>query len=151
MKTTNMQVKCTFCINESFKDLHALQQFQQAKNKICNIAKVNKCVCVHSQSLPILWNPMDLSPPGSSVHGIFQVRILELVSFPLHGIFPSQNRTHISCISCIGRWILYHCTSWESQSEYIVAYNSKIRRVDKYTLNSILTKNVEQTNARKVK
>ena len=136
-----MRVSKTYMLYSSFNKL---------KTKFATLLKsIN--VCVHSQSLPILWNPMDLSPPGSSVHGIFQVRILELVSFPLHGIFPSQNRTHISCISCIGRWILYHCTSWESQSEYIVAYNSKIRRVDKYTLNSILTKNVEQTNARKVK
>ena len=30
-----------------------------------------------SQSCPTLCNPMDCSPPGSSVHGIFQARILE--------------------------------------------------------------------------
>ena len=32
------------------------------------------------QSCPTLSNPMDCSPPGSSVHGIFQVRVLEWVA-----------------------------------------------------------------------
>ena len=31
-----------------------------------------------AQSCPTLSNPMDCSPPGSSVHGIFQARVLEL-------------------------------------------------------------------------
>ena len=30
-----------------------------------------------SQSCPTLHNPMDCSPPGSSIHGIFQARVLE--------------------------------------------------------------------------
>ena len=30
-----------------------------------------------AQSCPILSDPMDCSPPGSSVHGIFQARVLE--------------------------------------------------------------------------
>ena len=30
-----------------------------------------------AQSCPTLSNPMDWSPPGSSVHGIFQARVLE--------------------------------------------------------------------------
>ena len=33
-----------------------------------------------SQSCPTLCNPMDCSPPGSSVHGIFQARMLEQVA-----------------------------------------------------------------------
>ena len=35
-----------------------------------------------SQSCPILCKPMDCSLPGSSVHGIFQARILKWVAFP---------------------------------------------------------------------
>ena len=35
------------------------------------------CVCLVSQSCPTLDDPMDCSPPGSSVHGILQARILE--------------------------------------------------------------------------
>ena len=34
-------------------------------------------LCLVTQSRPILWDPMDSSPPGSSVHGILQARILE--------------------------------------------------------------------------
>ena len=30
-----------------------------------------------AQSCPTLFDPMDCSPPGSSVHGIFQARVLE--------------------------------------------------------------------------
>ena len=30
-----------------------------------------------TQSCPTLSDPMDCSPPGSSVHGIFQARVLE--------------------------------------------------------------------------
>ena len=33
-----------------------------------------------AQSCPTLYNPMDCSLPGSSVHGIFQARILEWVA-----------------------------------------------------------------------
>ena len=38
------------------------------------------CACMHAKSLlscPTLCNPMDHSPPDSSVHGILQARILE--------------------------------------------------------------------------
>ena len=40
-------------------------------------------LCVHAkplQSCPTLCNPMDCSPPGSSVPGIFQARILEWIA-----------------------------------------------------------------------
>ena len=33
-----------------------------------------------TQSCPTLYNPMDCSPPGSSVHGILQARVLEWVA-----------------------------------------------------------------------
>ena len=36
--------------------------------------------CVCAQSRPTLCNPVDCSPPGSSVHGIFQARILKWVA-----------------------------------------------------------------------
>ena len=37
---------------------------------------------VHAHSCPTLCNPMDYSPPGSSIHGILQARILEWVAMP---------------------------------------------------------------------
>ena len=59
-------------------------------------------------SVVSLCDPMDSSPPGSSVHGIFQARILEwdAISFSRRSSRP-RDRTHISCIV---RWIHYHCT-----------------------------------------
>ena len=53
---------------------------------------------------------MDYSPPGSSVSGIFQARILEWVALSFsRGSSQSRDRTQVSCVSCIGRRILYLC------------------------------------------
>ena len=40
------------------------------------------CICSVAQSCSTLCDPMDCSPPGSSVHGIFQARILEWTAIP---------------------------------------------------------------------
>ena len=60
-------------------------------------------------------NPMDCNPPGSSVCGIFQATILEWVAISYSGrsSWP-RNWTQVSCVSCIGRRILYHCAIWEA-------------------------------------
>ena len=39
-------------------------------------------VVLVTPSCPALWDPMDYRPPGSSVHGIFQARILDWVAIP---------------------------------------------------------------------
>ena len=58
---------------------------------------------------------VDGSPPDSSVCEIFQARILEWVVLSFsRGIFWPRDQTRVSCIPCIGRWILYHCTTWEA-------------------------------------
>ena len=41
-----------------------------------------------TQSCPTLCNPMDCSPPGSSVHGILQAKILEWVAIPFSRDLP---------------------------------------------------------------
>ena len=41
---------------------------------------VSMHTCVHAYLCLTLGNPMDCSSPGSSVHGIFQVRILEWIA-----------------------------------------------------------------------
>ena len=61
-----------------------------------------------AQSCPTLCNCMDCSQPGSTVHGIFQARILECFAiFSSWGLSQPRDRIHVSCVSCIGRWILY--------------------------------------------
>ena len=60
-----------------------------------------------------LW-PTDCSPPGSSVRGISQVKILEWVVIPFsRGSSWSRDWSHVSCI---GRQVLYHWSTREAQS-----------------------------------
>ena len=56
------------------------------------------CVCVIvTQVCPTLCNPMDCNPPGSSVNGILQARILEWVAFSRGSSWP-RDWTQVSCI-----------------------------------------------------
>ena len=53
-----------------------------------------------SQSGPTLCNPMDFSPPGSSVHGILQARILEWVAISFsRGSARPRDKTWVSYIA----------------------------------------------------
>ena len=56
-----------------------------------------------------LCDPMDCTLPESSIHGIFQARILEWVaiSFSKRSSRP-RDQTHVSYVSCIGKQVLYH-------------------------------------------
>ena len=61
------------------------------------------------QSCPTLCGPTDRSPPGSSVHGILQARILEWVVMPPPGDLPNPGIKPVSHAStCIGRQVLSH-------------------------------------------
>ena len=63
---------------------------------------------VRAMSCLTLCNPLDYSLPGFSVHGILQARILEWVAMPSsRGSSRPRDQIHVSCVSCIGRWILY--------------------------------------------
>ena len=74
-------------------------------------------LCVCTQWCPTLCNPMDCTPPGSSVHGIFQARILaqDAISYSRGSSWP-RDQTHVSCASFTGRPILYYCATWEVPS-----------------------------------
>ena len=63
------------------------------------------CVCARSR--PTLCKPMDCSPPGFSIHGIFQARILESVSISFSRETSwLRDQTRVSFVSCLGRRIL---------------------------------------------
>ena len=63
----------------------------------------------------VMSDPMDCSPPGSSVLGIFQARILEWVAISSsRGSSWPRDR---SCSSCIGTQILYRWASWDVHLE----------------------------------
>ena len=73
-----------------------------------NMKNTNICImCVQSvlvtQSCLTLCDPMDCSPPGFSLYGIFQAKILEWVAIPFsRGSSPPRDQTRVSCI--IGRF-----------------------------------------------
>ena len=78
---------------------------------------VTKCVCVCvcvcvcgmcSVKSPPLCGPMDCSPPGSSVHGIFQANILEWLPFLTPEYLPNPGIKPASLVSCTGSQVLYH-------------------------------------------
>ena len=53
-----------------------------------------------TQLCPTFFDPMDCSLPGSSVHGILQVRILEWVAISFsRGFYRPRNRMQVSCIA----------------------------------------------------
>ena len=98
-----------------------------------SIQCIHACMLSRFSHVQLFCNPINCSLPGSSVHGIFQARILERVAMPSsRGSLQLRDQTHTSCISCIGRWVLYHCTTWEVLHESTSL---------KYTLASAMSKN----------
>ena len=106
--------------------LAALNSTQLVKSRKTSVAQFHSdhawctqklwlsCVCACAKSLqlcPTLCVPIDCSPPGSSVHGILQARILEWVAisfskgtFPALGSNPnlSHCRQILYCLSYLG-------------------------------------------------
>ena len=83
-------------------------------------------ICVHAksfQSCLILCNPMNCSPPGSSVCEILQARILEWVAMPSSSAFPTQGSN--PCLLHLLHWqVGFFCfwffttgATWEAQQE----------------------------------
>ena len=101
----------------------------QDKKPFPFLQEVSSCLYMHAkllQSCPTLCDPMDCSLPGSSVHGVLQARILEWVIIPFsRGSSRPRDQTCVSCISCIGRWILYHCATWEAPILHLILAKSQ--------------------------
>ena len=77
-------------------------------------------VCLLAQSLQLclsLCDPVDWGPPGSSVHGLLQARILECLTFPSPGNLPGPGIKHESLRSpaFAGRFFTTSAT-WEVQN-----------------------------------
>ena len=67
-----------------------------------------------AQSHLTLCDRMDCNLSGSSVHGIFQARRWEQVAISYLGDLPNPQTWERTHVSCIGRQILYHWTTWEA-------------------------------------
>jgi len=77
-----------------------------------------------AQSYPTLSNPMDCSPPGSSIHGIFQERVLEwgAIAFSAQVVLvlknlPAKQETQETWVLSLG---------WEDPLEEGMATHSSI-------------------------
>ena len=93
-----------------------LTWLKRLESSVVSLFCLHLALCMLSHVQPF-WDPMDCSPPGSSVHGILQARTLELVAiFFSRGSSQPRDRTRVPCISCISRRILYHWTTWEARS-----------------------------------
>ena len=79
-----------------------------------------------AQSCPTLCDPVDCSPPGSSVHGILQARVLEwaAISFS-RGSSWSRDRTRVSGIAgrCFNLW-----ATREAQYKYALLFSLHFAR-----------------------
>ena len=73
-----------------------------------------------AQSCPTLCDPIDYSLPRSSIHGIFQARILEWVAISFsRGSSQPKDQTRVSCI--VGR----HFAIWATREGLIWKRNIK--------------------------
>ena len=71
-----------------------------------------------AQSLPTLFNPMDCSPPGSSIHGVFQARILEWVAISFSRLWMlAQWLTELIFCHSLGSFTLWMPLPWQESQE----------------------------------
>ena len=80
-----------------------------------------------TQSCLTLSDPMDCSLPGSSIHGIFQARVLEWVAIAF-SVTITRNRYYFSEIHPYITFLGYLCRIWFKA----VKYQAVIRNTDSY-------------------
>ena len=78
------------------------------------------CCCLVVKLCLTLCDPMDCSPPGSSVHGISQARIMGWVAISFSR--GSSRPRDPYCVLCIGRQLLYHWVTLEAIQLHYLLY-----------------------------
>ena len=82
---------------------------------------------------------MDCSLPGSSVHGIFQARILEWVAMPSsRGSSRIRDQSQVTCVSCIDKPVLYQFFTEQLGKPWFKIGKLKLRGHDLLSSNSDL-------------
>ena len=99
-------------------------------------------LCLVAQTCPTLCDPMDCSLPGSSVHRLFQARILEWVAISFsRRSFQPRDQTWVSCIT--GRFstteppgkpkaciMFMHLPCRDSIKQCLVFYSKEARKIN---------------------
>ena len=93
-------------------DKNVLGSFQEERRRPVPFRCCRLCCLVAK-----FCNPVDCSPPGSSVLGISKARILESISSS-KGSSPPRDRT---LVSCIGGRILQHRTSRKAPNLFLLS------------------------------
>ena len=108
LETTPIQKPCTENLLSRTKDV--------PHGSVCHTQLLQSCLT--------LCDPMDSSPPGSSVHGILQARILEWFSMTAsRGSSQPRDWTWVSCIA--GRFF----TIWATWETHLALITYEITRV----------------------
>ena len=109
--------KCSWrsrCLSWDWREEKVFFRWQVRWSGGAEVWGVGDCTgcCLPARLCSPLCDPVDCSPPGFSVHGILQARILAWVAvYLLQGISLTQgSRLHL----LLGRWILYHWASREA-------------------------------------
>ena len=99
--------------NVGFKKVNFMVWIIAIKKNTGFVVLCCKCVLV-AQSCPILCDPMYCSPPGPSVHGILQAKILKWIAIPFsRGSSWPRDRIQVFCFT--GRFFTF-----ESHSNFML-------------------------------
>ena len=88
--------------------------------KTCYTRTMGYCLVSRVQ---LFCGTIDCTLPGSSVHGILQLRVLQWVAIPFSR-WSSQPRDQ-TWVSCIGRQIVYHWTIWEDHNRILLSHKKE--------------------------
>ena len=109
----NLHISFSFCSEiNNHRLIDTVKEGRCGLNWESSIETCTLC-CMVTKSCLTLSDPMDCSMPGSTVHGIFQARIMEWVALSFSR--GSSQPRYQTCISCTGMWILHHGATWASE------------------------------------
>ena len=104
----------TLTFAQIWQGLCPVEHWWFVSHRTCHLIFSYSLPCSLAQLCLTLCDLMVYSPPGSSVHGIFQARILQQVAVFYNRVSSWLTAwTSAFCISCISRWILYHWATTE--------------------------------------
>ena len=103
---------------------------------LASIIPLLYCLCLHATWCLTLCDSLNCSPPGFSVHDVFQARILKQVAISFsRKSFRLRDQTHVPCVSCIAGGFFTHWASREAPCYiYNVIYIFIILRFLKYIM-----------------